>query len=293
MNISLFIELLFNSLVLGVLIALVAIGFNIIFGVTKVFHIAHGAVYVSGAYVFWWFLECGFNVIFVLAALVIVTSFLAVVIERLVYQPLYKKKSSQAITLISSMGVYIFLTNLLALLFGNQTISARLDLGGMQSAGNLFIDPIQVFQLGVGVIIIGLFFCGLRSSWFLKIRAVVSEADTASVIGVNIFKLRYVSMIIGSLLAVVTAVLYFYDGGLSPQSGMQITLTAVVAVIIGGTDSYKGTIAASLLIALLQTGTEWYLSSQWKEGVTFLLLIAVLLWRTEGILSFKLRVEEQ
>ena len=100
-------------------------------------------------------------------------------------------------------------------------------------------------------------------------------------------------MVIGSLLAVVAAVLYFYDGGLSPQSGMQITLTAVVAVIIGGTDSFKGTIAASLLIALLQTGTEWYLSSQWKEGVTFLLLIAVLLWRTEGILSFKLRVEDQ
>jgi len=121
----------------------------------------------------------------------------------------------------------------------------------------------------------------------------MSDTGVASVMGVNTFAIRLYAMILGSLFAVLASILTLYDIGLNPQSGMAITLTAVVAVIVGGTTSFKGTVAASLLIAFLQTGTEWYLSAQWKEGVTFLLLISVILWRTQGIVSFKMRVEEQ
>jgi branched-chain amino acid transport system permease protein len=121
----------------------------------------------------------------------------------------------------------------------------------------------------------------------------MSEQTVASVLGVNTKRIRLIAMIIGGLFVAIASILKLYDTGMDPYSGLTITLSASVAVIVGGSNSLKGTIIASLLIASLQTITEWFLSSQWKEGMTFLLLILVILWRTEGIVSFKMRVEEK
>ncbi|MEX2411372.1 MAG: branched-chain amino acid ABC transporter permease [Candidatus Paceibacterota bacterium] len=286
-------QLIFNSTVSGLLLALVALGFNLIFSTTKVFHIAHGAVYVGGAYCFWWLSNNGFPFWISILGSIIITALLAMILEYLVYRPLDKKKSGQAITLISSMGVYLFLVNLIALLFGNNSIILNTNLGSSISFLNLNIVPVQGVQLLVSTLLIGLFLWHTKAKWFLNVKAMISESTVASVMGVNTYAIRMYAVIVGSLLSVSASVLLLYDTGMSPHAGMGITLSAVVAVIIGGTDSFKGTLAASLLIAFLQTGTEWFFSAQWKEGITFLLLIAVILWRTEGIVSFNLRVEEQ
>ncbi|MBK7970987.1 MAG: branched-chain amino acid ABC transporter permease [Bacteroidetes bacterium] len=132
-----------------------------------------------------------------------------------------------------------------------------------------------------------------NSKKFLQVRAMMSNETVASVMGVNSNAIRLFTMAFGSILAAIAAVLRLYDTGIDPNGGMGITLSAAVAVIIGGGSSIRGTIIASLLIAFLQTTTEWFLSAQWKEGMTFLLLIIVILWRTEGIVSFKMRVEEK
>jgi len=287
-------QLLFNTLVSGLQLALVAVGFNLIFNTTKVFHLAHGALYVVGAYALLQFMELQSDIgaIALIGSLIIIT-ILAVLIETLIYQPLAKKKSGQAITLISSIGVYLFMINVIALLNGNETQFVNPGLGSSFSLAGITIVPIQLVQLITAVLLIGGIIILSKTKWFLKVRAMISEETVASVLGVNTNAIRLWMMVIGSILAGIAAILQLFDTGVDPQRGMAITLSAAVAVIIGGQGSIIGTIIASLFIALLQTFTEWFISAQWKQGLTFLLLIAVILWGTEGIVSFKMRVEEK
>lgn len=287
-------QLLFNTLVSGLQLALVAVGFNLIFNTTKVFHLAHGALYVVGAYALLQFMELQSDIgaIALIGSLIIIT-ILAVLIEKLIYQPLAKKKSGQAITLISSIGVYLFMINVIALLNGNETQFVNPGLGSSFSLAGITIVPIQLVQLITAVLLIGGIIILSKTKWFLKVRAMISEETVASVLGVNTNAIRLWMMVIGSILAGIAAILQLFDTGVDPQRGMAITLSAAVAVIIGGQGSIIGTIIASLFIALLQTFTEWFISAQWKQGLTFLLLIAVILWGTEGIVSFKMRVEEK
>lgn len=293
-----FIQLLFNSIVSGLLLALVAVGFNLVFITSKVFHLAHGAIYVCGTYFLINFQNLGqentivrwiFFLLLSLSCIVI----LGMLVEILVYRPLSKRNAGQAITLISSMGVYILLVNLVTLFYGNETKFLNPNLGSIVSLAGFIIVPIQAVQLLISVILLGLLLFVSKTKRFLKVRALMSNETVASVIGVNSSAIRLFAISLGSLLAAVSGILRLYDTGIDPQTGMTITLSAAVAVIIGGGGSIAGTIIASLLIAFLQTTTEWFLSAQWKEGMTFLLLIIVILWRTEGLVSYKMRMEEK
>ncbi len=293
-----FLQLLFNSIISGLLLSLVAVGFNLIFYTSKVFHLAHGAVYVFGAYAMMKFLNLFGEVTIISWLFSLVLSFslvliLSILIELIIYNPLSKRNASQAITLIASMGIYIFVVNFIALLFGNETKSLNPGLGDSISFNNLIIIPIQAVQLIVSILLLTLLYFLSKSRWFLQVRAIVSNETVASVIGVNSKVIRIFAIALGGILATIAAMLRLYDIGIDPQAGMAITLSAVVAVIIGGKGSIAGTISASMLISFLQTTTEWFLSAQWKEGMTFLLLIFVILWRTEGIISFKMRIEEK
>jgi branched-chain amino acid transport system permease protein len=289
-----FLQLIFNSLVAGCLLAVVAIGFNLVFSTTKVFHLAHGAVYVTGAYGFLFFSNL-FNGAGVLCWLLALTTAAAVawMIEFLVYQPLARRNANQAITLISSLGVYILLVNLLALLFGNQSRLQDPQLGPSLAFGPLIIMPVQFIQLAVSISIIASAWFLSKRRWYLQIRALLSNEQTAVVLGVNARRTRLIVMLLGAVCAAVPAMLRLYDTGIDPHAGMAITLSAVAAVIIGGNGSIPGTIAAALLISFLQATIEYFFSAQWKDGVTFFLLLVVILVRTEGIVSFKMRTEEQ
>jgi branched-chain amino acid transport system permease protein len=111
--------------------------------------------------------------------------------------------------------------------------------------------------------------------------------------GINTQRIRYLVLGIGSVMAVSSGLLKVFDTGIEPYSGMTLTLSAVIAVVLGGTRSLYGTIIASFILCLIQGLTEFYLSAQWKDAVTFTLLIGILLLKTEGILQFKIRVDER
>ena len=295
---TMILQLVFNGMVSGLLLALLATGFNLIFNTTRVFHIAHGGFYVGGAYVFYALIQSFqsqslFLVLVAALSALFITMLFASIVETLIYLPLARKKSGQGITLISSMGVYLFIVNGLALLFGNETKSLQLPLGGSIVISNIVVAPIQLVQLGGPLFFLVAVLLASKAKWFLGVRAMMSNESVASVLGVNTALIRLLAISSGSALAAVAAILTLYDTGIDPQGGMAITLSAVVAVIIGGSLSLRGTILASITIALLQTATAWLLSSQWKEGMTFVLLILVFFWRTEGIVSYKMRVEEQ
>lgn len=287
------VQILINGLINGLLLALVALGFHIIFSATKIFHIAHGGIYVAGVYFYLW----SSPVVGVASGIILSVVFaclLGVIIEWSVYKPLFKKSSNENIALISSLGVYIIIINVIALLFGNETKILDNTISESLTFGDIIITRLQVWQCFFALPLIALFLIFIKVTGYgLKIRAISDNPILARVVGIKTQNIRYIVFGIGSVMAVSSALLKGFDTGIDPYSGMAITLSAAVVVIIGGSSSLYGTILASIMLAIIQNFTEFFLSSQWKDTVTFAILIIVLLWRTEGVLHFSVRVDEK
>ena len=286
-------QILVNSLISGLLLTLVAFGFHIILKPTNVFHIAHGALYVAGAYINYW-LNPIVGVILSFICSVAIVFVLGLAVEMIIYKPISRKSNNQSIALISSLGVYLIIINFIALIAGNETIILDNKIRSSFGIGNIIITQSQLWQIETTVPLIFIFLLGYHFSGLgLKIRAVADNPTLAKVIGINTSQIRYLVFGLGSILASVSAILKGYDTGIDPYSGMSITLSAAVVVIVGGNFSIYGTLYTALLLATLQNYTEYVFSSQWKEPVTFTILILVLLWRTEGILQFNNRSDEK
>lgn len=287
------IQILINSIINGLLLALVALGFHIIFSATKIFHIAHGGIYVAGVY-FYLRSSPFVGVASGIILSVVFAFLLGVLIEWAVYKPLLKKSSNENIALISSLGVYIIIINVIALLFGNETKILDNTIRESLQLGEIIITRPQLWQLFFALPLIALFLIFIKVTGYgLKIRAISDNPVLARVMGIKTQNIRYIVFGLGSVMAVSAALLKGFDTGIDPYSGMAIALSATVVVIIGGSNSLYITILASMMLAIIQNLTEFFLSAQWKDTVTFAILIIVLLWRTEGILQFNVRVDEK
>lgn len=286
-------QLIINGLINGLILTLVALGFHIIFSATKIFHIAHGGIYVAGAYIYLWTSPIWGAATGIILS-VVFAFLLGMLVEWSVYRPLFKKSSNENIALISSLGVYIIIINVIALIFGNETKILDNSIRQSLQLGDIIITRPQLWQLSYAIPVIILFLVFMNVAGYgLKIRAISDNPILSGVVGIKTQEIRYIVFGIGSAMAVVAALLKGFDTGIDPYSGMAITLSAAVVVIVGGTSSLYGTIIASFLLAIIQNFTEFFLSAQWKDTATFTILIIVLLWRTEGILQFNVRLDEK
>ena len=283
-----------NGLCNGASYALVATGFGLIYTTTGVFHIAHGAVYTLAAYA----LYCFFVLVklpLVLAAVLALSSAAAVgtLIELVVYRPLGRKRASSAVLMVSSLGVYIVLANLIAMVLGNETKILRPGAEATFTLGNVILTRIQAAQLLVSATIIGLYWFFLsRSSLGRLCRAVADDSALASVLGVKVEGTRLVAFAVGSFLAAVGSILVALDVGVDPQVGFPAVLVAAVACIIGGLRRFIAPAFGGILLGLVQSLVVWRTSAKWEGAVTFAILIAFLLFRPQGLLQIRKRLEE-
>lgn len=291
---EIFLQLLFNSVAAASLILLVAYGFSMIFHTLKVFHIAHGAFIVLAPYcvIFFsrWFPVTGFYFVLIIFISITLTSALAVLVEKAVYHPLFKKGSSEITSFIASLGLYLFIVNGIALFDGHRMKILSNELRTTYDISSLIVADIQLFQILIAIVSISAITLWLHSSGRKRIfEAIADNPHIAKIIGLPVKFSRLVAIVVGTALAATAGIVMGYDTGINPHSGMSITLTAIVVVLFAGKRDLSLLILVSLGIGFLQQATSWYLSSAWADGLTFTLLLGTLLFRTEGVLSYQLR----
>jgi len=283
-------QILINSLISGLLLSLVALGFAFIFSITKVFHIAHGGIYATGGMMFWWIISLSDNWLISIALALISTLILIYTIEKAVYLPISRKRISQSISLIASMGLYIVIINALALFFGNENKQIANPISGSYEVGEVILTKVQVIQAITGFVTILFFYAYLKLTKSNLVFQSISDSEIVSkVFGINTESERLKVFLIGSTLACIASILKTLEVGIDLQSGMGITLTAAVVAILVSRLSISLIIVFSVLLTLLQNSIEWFLDAQWKNGITFFILLIVILFRTEGIISYNLR----
>lgn len=286
-------QLIANGIITGSLISIMAIGFGVIYSTTNFFHIAYGAVYMVAAYFMYTLLSWHLPFAISIILSIILTIIVGILIEFLVYKPLHEKRASHGIYLISSLGVYILMINIIALIFGNETKLLSYEIGASVHLGEIILTKIQVIQFFTFLIL------AILSVFFMHytrigktIQAMGCNARLLEFSGVNLRKMRFIVFAIGSFFASIAATLTGLDVGIDPYMGMMPLLNAVTAVILGGVKRIEGAIAGAFFIGMAQNLVIWYFSGRWESVVTFSVLIVFFLYQSGGVLKMKKRAEE-
>lgn len=286
-----------NGLIAGAIYALIALGFSIIYKTVRFFHFAHGAVYVIGAYAAYgiisilpsswgvgsWFVAVPVGIILAASA--------GVGIDRGIYRPLRDKKASNLILLLASFGVFIFVENLIALIFGNQVLTLRSGIvrEGWQVLGAV-ITPIQALIIGVCILTFVLCWWLMSKTRLGRaIRAVADDRVGASVCGINPERTIMWAFLIGSALAGVAGMLISLETNLEPTMGFNAILKGIIASIIGGIGSIPGAILGGLFLGLVENLGIAFIPAGWKDAIAFGVLILFLLFRPQGIFGRRKR----
>lgn len=285
-------QFIINGLITGILYGLVAIGFALVYNTTRIFHIAAAALYIAAAYAFYF----SFSVLNLplwlsgLCALAI-TALLSVLVEIIVYRPLYNKKSSPNVFMIASIGVMIILINVIALLFGNESKVLDNSIQKVYQHADVIITTPQLLQLIIGgSIILAFVFFSRFSKFGLKIRALSNNDELFAVIGFSIQNARLWVFALSGVFLALGSCLSAYDVGMTPHIGLPILVNAMVAMIIGGVGRFDACVIGSLMLGILQSLVVYQFSANWQHAITFLALLIFLFFRPQGIFGYKKRM---
>lgn len=289
----LLLQLLVDGLQLGALYALMAVGFAVIFGSTRVFHYAHGTTYVIIGYLFYWLAE-RLHVPWWLAAAF--AAFAGVVfgvaLDRYVYRPIQRDEGSFFTVFVASFGIGVVAENIIIILFGASFVSISTPLTRAADVGG----GIVVSYLGIfSVLAAGLLFTFLN--WFLArtdvgvaLRALSENPELVRGFGLNPRKLSQYSFALGSLLVAPAALVATCVTGLTPTAGHRVVLISIAASIIGGIGSLRGAGLGGLILGLAESLAVWKLSTGWSEAVAFVILLGFILARPSGLFGTRARV---
>jgi branched-chain amino acid transport system permease protein len=296
-------QIILYGIIAGSIYALIALGFTIIYRTVRFFHFAHGVVYACGAYCAYavisrWSLAVGqearnsaFFGCWFLAVIVGIAGAggAGILIDRIVYRSLRKRKAPNLVFLIASFGVFIFIQNLLQLIFGAQILTIRT--GPVKEGHHIFgavITNIQILILIVSLCLcVALWQFVKRAKLGKAMRAVADDPLAASVVGINPERIILAAFAIGSALAGVAGMLVSLETNIEPTMGMNAILKGIIASIIGGIGSIPGAVFGGLFLGLAENLGIWKISAGWKDCIAFAILIVFLLIRPGGIMNVK------
>ena len=280
-----------NGIITGILYSILAIGFALVYNTTKLFHIVAAAIYVFAAFMFYLFaLPLGFPNFFAAVVAILLTMGLSLLTDVAVYRPLKKRKATNNVAMIASIGMMIVIVNLLAMLFGNETKVVDNTIHRTFAWGNVVITTPQMWQLVVGAAVLFLFmiFIGV-SRWGVRFRALSADSVLYETLGYSTSNTRTMVFLMSGAFIAIASCLTVYDIGMDPHMGMNVLINAMVAMIIGGTGRFGTCVLGGISLGILQALTVWQFSSNWQNAVTFVLLLVLLFLRPQGIAGYKQR----
>jgi branched-chain amino acid transport system permease protein len=288
---------LLNALVVGSVYALFALGFTLIFGVHHILNLAHGAVFMWGAFVGLYAVTL-LHAPFIVALLVacVVAGLLSVALDWIAFRPLRRRGAPEFSAIITSIGAGLILMNIAQRV--SQTRVMRYPFGTfpieVYTVFGLRVTLLQLVIVGsVALIVAALFAYIFYTGFGRQIRAVAINERTASLLGVSPGRVYFQTFFISGALAGAAGVLI----GIAFNSvhflmGEPYMLRAFVVIVLGGLGSIGGAVIAGLLLGLIQTMTIAYVSTDLSDAVLFSLLFLILLVRPTGFFG-TLRMERR
>ncbi|AZO76650.1 MULTISPECIES: branched-chain amino acid ABC transporter permease [unclassified Bosea (in: a-proteobacteria)] len=296
-----------NGLTLGLLFALIALGFTLIVGVMEVINLAHGSLFAIGAYFAltviagsWfagtpfgaWWLSLPLGLRYVLAlALGPALAGLAGMLLELCLRPTYGKPPLYGLLL--TFGAALVIEELIRLVWGTgeQNLALPQAINGAFLLNGMIFSTYRFFAAGFSIAaIIAVWLFLERTSAGAVIKAGAHDSEMVRALGYDLARLRLVVFGFGAALAGLAGVVMVPIWGLRPHVGVDIVIPAFLIIVIGGVGSFWGAVIAALLVGLAIGITGAY-AAAWSTMSMYLLLIAILGFRSRGLLGRKSALE--
>lgn len=274
-------QLVWNGMVLGSILALGALGLTLIFGILNFINLAYGDYMASGAFVT---LTLAGTMPLVAAAIVgiVVAAIVALVTDKLVFTHFTDR--GPVIMLVASIGVGFILRNLVRAIWGT---GAHYYPGGTAGSFELFGVTILQYQLLIilasVVLVAGVFVLLQRTKIGIGMRALSDDMDLARVRGLNTSLLVTSVWLIGGGIAGVAGIMLGYDSQLVPTMGFGLLVPIFAAVFVGGIGDPVGGVISGYVLGIAMKVSTIAIPSTYEHAVALALLIGALLWRPEGV----------
>jgi len=286
-----FFQQLINGLNLGSAYAVIAIGYTLVFGVLNIINMAHGEVFMFGAFIGLMLVtHAGCNIIVALIGAMVGGAILGFFLEYLALRPLRRRKVTHLAPLISTIGVSIFLESLALQIWGPQTQSfpAQFE-GAILDAGLFKVSTIQIIGFGTAVILMILLTLLLEKTKIGKaIQATSENIETAGLLGINTSRIISFTVMIASALGAAAGVLVGLSfNAIEPTMGMTMGFKGLAVLIMGGLGNIRGAMAGGFILGIAEVFSVAYGASSYRDAVAFGIIILILFLRPEGLFSKK------
>lgn len=287
----LFWQQMVNGITLGSTYSLIALGYTLIFGVLNIVNMAHGEIFMFGAFIGLMIaLHAQVGLVGALLAAMAAGAVLGYLMEVLALRPLRRRKVSELAPLISTIGVSIFLESLALRLFGAEAQSfPSVSSTQVFDVAGLKISMVQIIILAIS--------CGLMVTlrfWLDKtqlgksIRATSENIETANLLGIDTKKIIILTVMLASALGGGAGVLVgLAFNAIEPTMGVTMGFKGLAVLILGGLGNITGAMVGGLLLGVAEVFSVAYGASSYRDAVAFGMIILLLFLRPEGLFGSK------
>jgi len=286
-----FFQHIVNAVILGGTYALLGIGLTLIFGIMRVVNFTHGELYTFGAYMVFFFASVlGANFFVSIAAAMVLGVVLGAAIEFSLLRAL--RRADIDTTMLVMIGAWIFLQNAEQMIWTGvaKSISHPFPLDPLVF-GDVSVSWLRLFVFLFAVVLIGCtYYLIHRTKLGKAMRATFQDNDTAALMGVNINGIYTATFALGSGLAATAGALLGPVFVVNPTMGDMAALKAFAIVILGGLGNIVGATIGGFVLAMVEEMGAGYISSGYRDAMSFLLIILVLIYKPTGLFAQKERI---
>lgn len=274
-------------------LALMAIGFTLVYGVSRLPNFAHGALYVITGFVVW-------SLVYLLKLNYVISIFLSLVIMGLVGAGIYRFVLIRVRGMATSEIIATYALGLAILEFlrwggfKGMTYTLPVFIEGSVNIGGIPVDFQRVVVVGIGIIVVSFMWLFTHfNRTGLALRGMAQDEHAAMMLGIDSDWMAVIAMAMGSILAGLSAIVLLPLGNIVVEAGYNVLILSIAVCIVGGLGSWVGAILAAFMIGFLQIITVAYIQSHFHMVVALLAIIATLILRPSGFFGKQKELEER
>jgi Branched-chain amino acid ABC-type transport system, permease components len=286
-------EILLFGIINSVTLSLTALGFTLVYSISRLPNFAHGALYVTSGYIVWLCVNTlGLNYVLGIVIGIVATAIIGALMYRLI---ILRIRGMQISEIIATYAIGLAIIE--GLRWGGlrgSTFTLPSFLAGSIEIGGIAVDYQRLFVLGSGVVVfaaLGLFVKFTKTG--LALKAIAQDERAAMMLGIDSDRKALVSFALGSGLSAFAAVLILPLGSIVVETGYNVLIYSIAVSIIGGLGSWGGAIVASFIIGFAQILTEVFLSTQYQMVISLLAIIVTLLLKPSGIFGKQKELDDR
>lgn len=282
----------------GSIIALIALGYTLVYGVLQLINFAHSEIFMLGSLSGLIFLNVASDALGLSGPLMLLAAFIpamavsgvaAVLLERIAYRPLRRRGAPRLAYLISAIGASMFIANIVRVWRGGnpESYPSTVAPGTVFEVGNVTVQNRDVIVFAVCIIMmVSLDQFVRRTKIGRGIRAVAQDPETAGLMGVDIDRVISTTFLIGGLMAGAGGLLFGFSFGRTQfDIGFLPGIKAFTAAVLGGIGDIRGALVGGLMIGLIENISAGCLGTRWRDVAVFSILVLVLMFRPTGLFT--------